>query len=72
MILGTRPCCGAPSFVEIGPAPCWERIVCDACGAVLWLRHSRMDPEMLTEDAFLKDYAVRGKSIVRREEGNHD
>lgn len=67
MIIGTRPCCGAPSLVEIGPAPCWERIVCDGCGAALWLRHSRIDPEMLTEDEFLKHYEVCGRTIKRRQ-----
>ncbi len=66
MIFGEWPCCGAFSMVEIGPVPCFERIICDECGAVVWLRHSRIDPEMWTDEDFQREYEVKDKVVTKR------
>jgi hypothetical protein len=66
VIVGARPCCGAPSVEPYGGTGVFQRIICDECGAGLWLRHSNLDPELLTDDEFQKQYTVEGRTVRPR------
>lgn len=49
--------------------PMFERLVCEKCGRVIWLYHSRLEPVAYTEEGFLEKYdldeetkSIKGKS----------
>lgn len=60
VMVGTSPCCGAPLLIALppGPLPRFARDVCDSCGARLWHRFSRVNPETWTEEQFLVAFEV--------------
>jgi len=69
MIIGECPCCDATMWNACaGKTPVFEKIVCEECGGVVWLYHSRIDPMAYTEADFLKEYSINesDKSIKRR------
>ena len=49
--------------------PMFERLVCETCGRVIWLYHSRLEAVAYTEEGFLGKYdldeetkSIKGKS----------
>ena len=36
--------------------PMFERLVCEQCGRVIWLYHSRLEAVAYTEEGFLEKY----------------
>lgn len=60
MILGSYPCCdGALSLaLPKGDLPKYGKEACPHCGATVWHRFARLDPESFTEEQFLERYRV--------------
>jgi hypothetical protein len=59
MIFGECPYddCNEPIVNPIcDDAPKFQRLVCEKCGRVIWLYHSRLDPVAYTEKAFAEKY----------------
>ncbi|UOF76909.1 hypothetical protein [Bacteriophage sp.] len=71
MIYGDCPYCDAPMDNPIvdGPLPCFQKLESECCGNVVWLKHSRIDPEAFTEEGFAKEYVIdhKAKTITKRE-----
>jgi hypothetical protein len=68
MIFGEYPCCEGPLAIAIpDKCPAFVQEECPHCGAKVWHRLSRIDPESYTEDEFFKVYKVDfdKKSIER-------
>ena len=49
--------------------PMFERLVCEKCGRVIWLYHSRIEPVAYGEEDFLEKYDLdeTTKSIKSKE-----
>ncbi|HRE44831.1 MAG TPA: hypothetical protein PKY87_12805 [Terricaulis sp.] len=72
MIIGEYPCCDGHLFIPLPDGislPAYEREKCPHCGAVVWHKHSRIDPESWTEAAFLAEHNVdeETKQITRKD-----
>jgi hypothetical protein len=46
--------------------PVFERAVCDECDEVVWVKHTRVQPETWTDEDFHKAYEIHGKQITER------
>ena len=59
MIIGSYPCCGGP-FEHALPekTPAYFKQLCPHCGAVVWHRLSKADPESWTEADFLASHKI--------------
>lgn len=70
MIMGECPYCAEEMWNSIadGELPKFQKLKCEACGKTIWLYHSRMNPEAMTEDAFSQRWEVNEetKMITRR------
>lgn len=60
MIFGTYPCCGGPMSLGLpdGPLPRFAPQACEHCGAVVWHKFSRIDPESWTDAQFRAAFHV--------------
>lgn len=59
MILGEYPCCDEPLMIQVpDKTPSFASEKCPNCGATVWHKFSRLDPESWTEKEFLKNYDV--------------
>lgn len=60
MVIGSYPCCGEPLAISLPDArlPVFMREHCPHCGAGVWHRLSRLDPESWTETEFLAEFVV--------------
>lgn len=61
MIIGPCPYsdCDELHMVPIGPRPpMMSRERCEGCGRTYWLRHSRIEPDALTEEEFATGFDV--------------
>lgn len=60
MILGSYPCCDGDLAFALpeGDLPKYGKEACPHCGATVWHRFSRLDPESFTEEQFLERYRV--------------
>jgi len=62
MILGTCPYPNCDQFMANPiadlPLPQYERLRCEHCGRVVWLKHSRIDPEAWTDEDFREAHDV--------------
>lgn len=58
MIFGNYPCCGSALAISMPERAAYHRENCPACGAVVWHRLSRIDPQSWTEDRFLAEHEV--------------
>jgi hypothetical protein len=59
MITGDCPYCEAPMWNPLArdrELPCFQRLISECCGKVVWLLHSRIYPEAMTEEVFLERY----------------
>lgn len=61
MVFGDYPCCGAPLTITLPEnLPRYLPENCPGCGAKVWHKLSRIDPQTWLEAEFLKDYEVDG------------
>ena len=70
MMLGEYPCCGEPLMIGVPETtPAFAKENCPNCGAVVWHKFSRVDPESWIEKAFLAAFKVddETKTITRIE-----
>lgn len=59
MICGSFPCCGEPFATEMPDGgPFYAEDVCPACGAKIWHKLSRVDPQSWLEADFLAEHTV--------------
>lgn len=59
MIFGEYPCCDGHLCLSVPDVtPAYLRQVCPHCGEVVWHILSRLDPESMTESAFLAKFDV--------------
>jgi hypothetical protein len=59
MIFGDYPCCGGALAIAVPDlTPVMRKENCPHCGAVVWHKLSRLDPQSWTEDDFLVEYEV--------------
>jgi hypothetical protein len=71
MIFGECPYddCNEPMVNAIcDNPPMFQRLICEKCGRVIWLYHSRIDPVAYTEDGLLEKYEIdeTTKSITEK------
>jgi hypothetical protein len=68
MVIGDYPCCGGPLFISVPDnSPKFEREECPHCGAVVYHKLSRIDPESWIEAEFLKEFDVDDEHKTIRE-----
>lgn len=59
MIIGTYPCCNGTMAIDIGEGKGqYAPHTCDHCGATVWTRFSRINPETWTDADFRQEFAV--------------
>ena len=59
MVLGEMPCCGEPLMISVPEkTPAYFRETCSNCGAVVWHKLSRVDPESWLEADFLAEHII--------------
>jgi hypothetical protein len=59
MVFGDYPCCGGELAISIPErTPAYSAESCPHCGAKVWHRLSRIDPQSWTEADFLAEYEV--------------
>ena len=67
MILGSYPCCDGSLAIEVpGDAPVYFTEACPHCGAAVWHRLSRSDPESWTEEEFWHRYEIIDGEVVEK------
>lgn len=73
MMIGNYPCCDAPLMIVLPGCrlPVISSELCPGCGAKVWHKFSRIDPESWTDEAFLKEWKVdeETKQIKPRKAG---
>lgn len=72
MIFGHCPYCGSLVSTACAPkTPAFSKEKCGECHKKYWLKHSRIDPEAMTQEQFNKEYSVdeTTKVIKRNGEG---
>jgi len=52
MIFGDCPNCDGPVCNSFHEAGYMERIICEHCDKIYWLKHSRLDPKAYTQSQF--------------------
>jgi len=54
--------------------PVMSRETCDGCDRIVWVRYSRVDPEVWTEEGFLNNFDVDAatKSIKRKPDASEN
>jgi hypothetical protein len=71
-IIGEYPCCDAPLFLQFDenpgarPLPYFACQDCPHCGAKVWHKIARLDPQSWTDEDFLKDYEVTGGEVKEK------
>ena len=59
MMIGEYPCCGAMLMLAMPQhTPAFAKETCPNCGATVWHRFSRIDPESYTEATFALKFIV--------------
>lgn len=59
MVIGEYPCCGGPFSIAVpDKTPAYFSEDCPHCGAKVWHKLSRVDPESWTEKAFFAEHDV--------------
>lgn len=59
MIFGSYPCCEGPLAIAVpDKTPAYWKENCPNCGAVVWHRLSRLDPQTWTEAQFLAEHTI--------------
>lgn len=59
MMVGEYPCCDGPLFLAMPDrTPAYAEEACPHCGATVWHRFSRVDPQSFTESEFLSRFSV--------------
>lgn len=70
MMIGEYPCCGELLMIKLvdGKLPKFGKEKCPNCGAIVWHRFSRLDPQSWTDDLFreLFDVDEEAKTIKKR------
>lgn len=76
MILGSFPCCNGTLALAMGDRSGYAPHTCPHCGANVWTRFSRVNPESWTDTDFRREFIVddekrtvvpRGVQAVRGE-----
>lgn len=70
MIMGEYPCCGGTLALVMGERSGYAPHDCEHCGAKVWTRFSRLNPETWTDADFRRTFEVDevAKKITRRPE----
>lgn len=58
MIIGGCPYCDASQYNSYAGPGQFQRIECDECHKIYWLRHSNFDPEAFTEEDFAERFEI--------------
>lgn len=58
MIIGTFPCCGGTLALAMPERSGYAPHDCPHCGAKVWTRFSRLDPETWTDADFRREFVV--------------
>ena len=67
MIFGNCPYDDCDAFMSnsmCDEPPKFQKLTCEACGRVVWLYHSRIEPVAYTEEGFLEEYEVDEKTKI--------
>lgn len=72
MIIGECPYCNVTmhNFLFDGPLPKFQKLTAECCGNVVWLRHSRVNPQAYSEVGFAKEHEVNEetKEVVAKDD----
>lgn len=67
MIIGQYPCCEGDLTIEVPErTPAYREEACPHCGAKVWHKLSRLDPQSWTEADFLAEYVVDEETMTIR------
>lgn len=71
MISGSYPCCDGDLTLSVEgiDTPVIQREICPHCGALVWHKLSRLDPESWTDVEFRKFYDVNDETKVAKPKG---
>lgn len=64
MIFGEYPCCNGPLALSMGEKAGYAPHKCPHCGAAVWTRFSRMDPETWTDADFRREFVVDDEALT--------